>query len=88
MQINNPRDSSTNLVSGTQVQTLIRLRGWIPHQLCYTSYGDLQVTMDHEDGKQTKIACYSGSTVTQSIQWDDSTHLVATSVRTETLKSA
>nr|XP_022305360.1 uncharacterized protein LOC111112238 isoform X2 [Crassostrea virginica] len=64
-------DRSINLVSGTQIQTLIKLRGWIPLYLCSTSSGDLLVIMTSEDGKQTKVMRYSGSTETQTIQWDD-----------------
>ncbi|XP_022327045.2 uncharacterized protein LOC111126590 [Crassostrea virginica] len=64
-------DSSINLVSGTQIQTLITLRGWRPYYLCSTSSGDLLVIMKSDDRKQTKVVRYSGSTEKQSIQWDD-----------------
>ncbi|XP_078322206.1 uncharacterized protein LOC111112037 [Crassostrea virginica] len=64
-------DSSINLVSGTQIQTLITLRGWRPWGLCSTASGDLLVIMTSDDGKQAKVVRYSGSTEKQSIQWDD-----------------
>ncbi|XP_022303034.2 uncharacterized protein LOC111110734 [Crassostrea virginica] len=65
------QDRSINLVSGTQIQRLITLRGWTPHGLCSTSSGDLLVIKDSDDCKQTKVVRYSGSTEKQSIQWDD-----------------
>ncbi|XP_078321667.1 uncharacterized protein LOC144621764 [Crassostrea virginica] len=65
------KDSSINLVSGTQIQTLITLRGWRPLYLCSTSTGDLLIIMTSNDGKHTKIVRYSGSIETQSIQLDD-----------------
>nr|XP_022305807.1 uncharacterized protein LOC111112568 [Crassostrea virginica]XP_022305808.1 uncharacterized protein LOC111112568 [Crassostrea virginica] len=64
-------DRSINLVSGTQIQTLITLRGWRPHSLCSTATGDLLVSMTSDDGKQTKVVRYSGSKEKQTIQWDD-----------------
>nr|XP_022304510.1 E3 ubiquitin-protein ligase TRIM71-like [Crassostrea virginica]XP_022304511.1 E3 ubiquitin-protein ligase TRIM71-like [Crassostrea virginica] len=64
-------DMSINLVSGTQIQTLIKLRGWTPLGLCSTSSGDLLVSMRSDDYKQTKVVRYSGSTEKQSVQWDD-----------------
>ncbi|XP_078320371.1 uncharacterized protein LOC111111839 [Crassostrea virginica] len=64
-------DRFINLVRRTNIQTLFRLRGWIPLGLCSTSYGDLLVTMDSDGGKQSKVVRYSGSTQKQSIQWDD-----------------
>nr|XP_022306697.1 tripartite motif-containing protein 2-like [Crassostrea virginica] len=65
------RDRSINLVSGTQIQTLITLRGWKPRGLCSTASGDLLVIMESDDNKPTKVVRYSGSTEIQSIQWDD-----------------
>ncbi|XP_022304523.2 uncharacterized protein LOC111111692 [Crassostrea virginica] len=65
------KDSSINLVSGTQIQTLITLQGWRPLGLCSTSSGDLLVIMRSDDDKQTKVVRYSGSTEKQTIQWDD-----------------
>nr|XP_022297541.1 uncharacterized protein LOC111106947 [Crassostrea virginica] len=65
------RDSSINLVSGTQIQTLITLRGWRPFRLCSTSSVDVLVILVSDDGKQTKVVRYSGSRQKQSIQWND-----------------
>nr|XP_022322182.1 uncharacterized protein LOC111123846 [Crassostrea virginica] len=69
-------DSSINLVSGTQIHTLIKLRGWFvrkwrPHDVCSTSSGNLLVIMTSDDGKLTKVVRYSGSTEKQTIQWED-----------------
>ncbi|XP_078313318.1 uncharacterized protein LOC111112566 [Crassostrea virginica] len=66
-----PVDRSINLVSGTQIQTLITLPGLRPWYLCSTASGDLLVIMTSDDEKQTKVVRYSGSTEKQTIQYDD-----------------
>nr|XP_022305094.1 E3 ubiquitin-protein ligase TRIM9-like isoform X2 [Crassostrea virginica] len=64
-------DKSINLVSGSQIQTLITLRGWTPLSMCSSVSGDLLVTMKSDGFGEIKVVRYSGSTEKQSIQWDD-----------------
>nr|XP_022300810.1 uncharacterized protein LOC111109014 [Crassostrea virginica] len=66
-----PSDTSINLVSGTQIQTLITLWEWQPLSLCDTSSGDLLVIMTSENRKQTKVVRYSCTKKKQRIKWDD-----------------
>ena len=48
-------DRSINIVKNTEIQPLIRLRGWMPLNFCNTSSGDLLVTMISNDYKRSKL---------------------------------
>ena len=52
-------------------EEIIKLQGWTPFNLCVASSGTLLVTMFSNDGTQSKVVRYSGSTDIQTIQFDD-----------------
>ncbi|XP_078341152.1 uncharacterized protein LOC111109197 [Crassostrea virginica] len=58
-------------VKDDQTEEIIRLQGWIPTNLCVTSSGELLVIMLSEDETHSKVVRYSGSTVKQTIQFDN-----------------
>ncbi|XP_078341681.1 uncharacterized protein LOC111110081 [Crassostrea virginica] len=58
-------------VKDDQTEEIFRLQGWIPTNLCITSSGDLLVIMRSEDETQCKVVRYSGSTVKETVQFDN-----------------
>lgn len=69
-------DITVNKVPSTQIEVLIRLRGWRPSGVCSTSSGDLMVIMDSDDDEQTNVMRYSNSVEEQSIQFDNKGELL------------
>ncbi|XP_052682768.1 uncharacterized protein LOC128163263 [Crassostrea angulata] len=65
------KSRTVNKVKNGRTEELIRLRGWVPGNLCVTSNGDLLVIMFSNDKTQSKLVRYSGSTQKQTIQFDD-----------------
>ncbi|XP_065938548.1 tripartite motif-containing protein 66-like [Magallana gigas] len=64
-------DRSINMVKNTDVQTLIKLQGWKPWNICRTSSDDLLVVMNSDDETKAKVVRYSGSKEKQTIEFND-----------------
>ncbi|XP_061184685.1 uncharacterized protein LOC133192706 [Saccostrea echinata] len=62
---------TVNIVRNGQTEELIQLQDWVPQNLCVTFHGDILVTMYNVDITQCKLVRYSGSTMKQTIQFDD-----------------
>ena len=62
---------TVNKVQNDQTEVIITLQGWHPLNLCVSTSGDLLVTIHSDDKSKAKVVRYSGSTVKQTIQFDD-----------------
>lgn len=62
---------TVNKVTDRQEEEIIKLRGWIPGNLCVTSSGDLLVEMRDKPNTQDKIVRYFGSIEKQTIQYEE-----------------
>ncbi|XP_078341574.1 uncharacterized protein LOC111108683 [Crassostrea virginica] len=58
-------------VKNGKTEEIITLQGWVPINLCVTSSCDLLLTMFSDDKTLSKVTRYSGSTVKQTIQFDE-----------------
>ncbi|XP_052678943.1 tripartite motif-containing protein 3-like [Crassostrea angulata] len=64
------KDSTVNIMKNKQIETVIRLKGWSPCNICITSSGSLLIVLISDDVKQTKVVRYSGSIRKQIIQYN------------------
>ena len=63
--------STVYKVKNGKTEEIITFKRWNPINLCFTSSGELLFTMYNDDETQSKVIRYSGSTVKQTIQFDD-----------------
>lgn len=72
-------DRTVNFVKNTQIEAMIRLRDWMPTNVCCTVSGDLLVVMVSDHDNQTRVVRYSCSTEKQIIQYNEKGQLLYTS---------
>ncbi|XP_062582631.1 tripartite motif-containing protein 2-like [Saccostrea cucullata] len=65
------KSRTLNKTINEEKEEMIRLKNWVPKQLCITSSGDLLVTMCSDDFTQSKVVRFSGCTMKQTIQFDN-----------------
>ena len=71
-----PGDSSINLVGGTKVRRLIRLRRLVSSHLCSKSSGDLLITMDSDEKSCITKAPKRNKVFSLMTKVDRSMHLI------------
>ncbi|XP_062609570.1 tripartite motif-containing protein 55-like [Saccostrea cucullata] len=64
-------DGTVNIVKNEKIRKLVRQKNWRPDGACNTVTGDLLVIMNNNDNERTQVLRYHGSTIKQSIEFDD-----------------
>ncbi|XP_062580298.1 tripartite motif-containing protein 55-like [Saccostrea cucullata] len=64
-------DGTVNIVKNEKIRKLVKQKNWRPDGACSTSSGDILVIMNNNDNERTQVLRYQGSTMKQSIEFDD-----------------
>lgn len=66
-----PQNRTVNKTKNDQIWTLPIVKGWVPRSICSTLTDDVLVLSVRHDDKQTQVVRYTGSSKTQTIQFNE-----------------
>lgn len=65
------KSQTVNKVADGSIEEILRLQGWIPFNLCFSSSGALLVVFYNEEKTKSKVVCHFSNDENQTIQFDE-----------------
>lgn len=65
------KSQTVNKIVDGKIEEILRLQGWIPFNLCFSSSGALLVVFYNEEKTKSKVVCHFSNNENQTIQFDE-----------------